>query len=127
MMHGVWWLLTVRHERLVTAGRLNHLFLSPLTERIFMCVLCLQRVCVLRVAIQVCVWHRKGCDGNAVVQAGNRHGSETLATVLGCGKTPLSLPVSTPIHHNKHPAICRSVGMPPSARVLASTTVLPTV
>lgn len=41
-----------------------------------MCVLCLRRVRVLCVAIQACVWHRKGCDGNAVVQTGYRHGSE---------------------------------------------------
>lgn len=87
----------------------------------------LHRVCVLCVAIQVRVWHRKGCDGNAVVQTGYRHGSETLATLLGCGKTPLSPPESTPSHHNKHPAIWRSVGMPPSATVVASTTALPTV
>ena len=97
-------------------------FSSSLTENI-LCVFCgYGYVCVLRVAIQACVWHRKGCDGNAVVETGYRYGSETLATVLGCGRTPLSPPESTTSHHNKNPAIWRSVGMPPSARVLASTT-----
>lgn len=105
---------------------------SPLYKILFdqrlLCVFfCLWHVCVLRVAIQACVWHRKGCDGNAVFQTGYRHGSETLATVLGCGKTPPSSPESTPSYHNKHPAICRSAGMPPIARVLAWTTALPTV
>lgn len=73
------------------------------------------------------VWHGNGRDRNALLQTGHRHDWDALATVLGCGKTPLSSLESTPSHHNKHPAICRSVGMPPSARVLASTTALPAV
>lgn len=87
-------------------GHLNHL-LSSLTEHFYRRLRCVYVLCV---AIQVYVWHRKGCDGNAVVQTGYRHGSGTLATLLGCGKTPLSPPESAPSHHNKtpnHMEVCR--------------------
>lgn len=121
-MHRVWWLLTIWHYRLVTAGRLNHLFYLLWLKTFYVRFVFTASLC-LCVAIRACVWHRKGCDGNAVAQTGYRHGSETPTTALGCGKTPLSPPESTPSHHNKRPAICRSVGMPPSAWVLALPTV----
>ena len=80
---------------------------------IFLCVLSLRHVCVLCVAIQACVWHRKGWDGNAVIQTWHRHGSETPATVLGCGETPLSPPESPATTTNTQPYVglsrCRPV------------------
>lgn len=54
------------------------------------------------------MWHRKGCDGNAVVQTWDRHGSETPATVLGCGETPLSPPESPATTTNTQPYVGRS-------------------
>lgn len=47
----------------------------------------------------------KGCDENAVVQTRRRRGSETPATVLGCGETPRSPPGSAVATTNTWPYV----------------------
>lgn len=69
----------------------------------------------------------KGRDGNAVIQTGYRHGSRPRHLFWDVVKHPYHRQSLTLSHHNKLPAICRSVRMPPSAALLATTTVLLTV
>lgn len=82
-------------------------FKSSLTEHI-LCVFCVYAMfmfCAL-LSRRVC-GTGKGATGMLLFRQGTDMAQRAL---LGCGKTPLSPPESTPSHHNKHPAICRSVG-----------------